>query len=156
MKYNKCVKQHLSKSATETDSIKLQSIFNKSIETLKSVEHYIDSQEYNFLEETIETRAIPTPKLLIKDHKKPNDQGEYPTRLVVPATNITVGFPKLGYMGIRKIFDKKKICYDKHTIVQASDLKEEIEKHTIKRSNSTNISLDIKSMYPSIQFSVVK
>jgi hypothetical protein len=37
---------------------------------------------------------------LIKDHKKADSKGNFPTRLVVPANNFTSAFPKLGYLGI--------------------------------------------------------
>jgi hypothetical protein len=55
-----------------------------------------------FVEEMLDSRAVPTPKLLIKDHKPMNEKGEYMTRLIVPATNFTVVFPKVGYLGIKK------------------------------------------------------
>ena len=101
-------------------------------------------------------KAIPTPKLLIKDHKKPNKDGDYPTRIIIPATNFTAGFPKLGFSGIKRIFDKNNINYMKKTIIQSSDLKEKLETLNITKSNSTIVSLDIVSFYPSIKFNVVK
>jgi hypothetical protein len=55
--------------------------------------------------------------LLIKDHKKMDKEGNYPTRLVVPANNFTSTFPKLGYLGIKKIFDTNNVEYMKHTII---------------------------------------
>jgi hypothetical protein len=45
----------------------------------------------------------------MKDHKKKDKWGQYPTRLVIPATNFTSAFPKLGYLGIKKIFDDETI-----------------------------------------------
>lgn len=68
------------------------------------------------------------PKLLIKDHKDPNDNGSYPTRLIVPATNFTAAFPKLGYLRIKNIFDTTGINYKWKTIMQASSLKAKLEK----------------------------
>ena len=76
--------------------------------------------------------------------------------LVVPANNFTSAFPKLGYMGIKKIFDDNKINYKKRTIIQASDLKEKIEKMGITSENSTIVSIDAKEFYPSIKFKLVK
>jgi hypothetical protein len=55
---------------------------------------------------------------LIKYHKEINDDRNYPTRLVVPATNFTAAFSKLGYIGIKKIIDGAGIDYSKKTIVQ--------------------------------------
>ena len=52
-----------------------------------------------------------------------NKNGIFPTILIVPATNFTTGFPKLGYKGIKRIFDSNKVRYMKRTIIQAKDLK---------------------------------
>lgn len=41
---------------------------------------------------------IPTPKLIINDHKKKDRNNNFPTRLVVPATNSTATFPKIGHI----------------------------------------------------------
>jgi hypothetical protein len=46
---------------------------------------------------------------------------------VIPASNFTAAFPKLGYLGIKKIFDTNKVPYNKRTIIQAYDLKEKLE-----------------------------
>ena len=59
--------------------------------------------------------------------------GNYPTRLIVPATNFTAAFPKVGYKGIKSIFDENNINYNKFTIIQASDLKMKLEKFNIKK-----------------------
>jgi hypothetical protein len=47
----------------------------------------------------------------VKDHKKnDNKWGQFPTRLlVIPANKITRVFPKLGHLGIKKIFEEAKI-----------------------------------------------
>ena len=47
-----------------------------------------------FIEETLKSRAVPTPKLLIKDHKDKDEEGNYPMRLIVLASNFTAAFPK--------------------------------------------------------------
>jgi hypothetical protein len=71
----------------------------------------MSEDEYFFVKESINSKAIPAPKLLIKDHKEINDDVNYPTRLVVPATNFTLAFSKLGYIGIMKIMDNAEINY---------------------------------------------
>ena len=91
-----------------------------------------------------------------KDHKAAKKDEEFPTRLVAPTTNFTAGFPRLGYLGIRKIFDNKNIIYDNKTLVQASDFKKELESLKLKSKDTTVISLDVKAMYPSIKFNVVR
>lgn len=59
---------------------------------------------------------IPVPKLLIKDHKK-KKEGNFPTQLIIPATNFISGFTNLGCKGIKNIFDENKINYAKITII---------------------------------------
>ena len=92
---------------------------------------------------------------MIKDHK-PRKNGEHQIRLVVPATNFTSAFPKAGYLGIKAIFDENKIDYASKTIIQASDLKETLEKLNIKNSEITLVSIDAKDYYPSVRFKLVK
>ena len=70
---------------------------------------WISKGEYVFVKEKILTRGVPTPLLFIKDHKKKNQLGKFPTRIVVPATNFTAGFANLGYLGIKKIFGERKM-----------------------------------------------
>ena len=49
-------------------------------------------QEESFVRQLLATRAIPSPKLLIQDHKKINEKGEFLTRLLIPATKFTAAF----------------------------------------------------------------
>ena len=98
----------------------------------------------------------PSPKLLIKDHKKVDKDGNFPTRLVVPANNFTSAFPKLGYMAIRKILDDSKVDYMSKTIIQASDLKKQLEGLNINNKDTTIVSIDAKEFYPSVRFKLVK
>ena len=71
----------------------------------------LSDKEFTFLERNLLTKNIPTPQLIIKDHKKVNEFGEYPSRLIVPANNFTSAFPRLGYLGIKRILDLHKINY---------------------------------------------
>ena len=79
------------------------------------------------------TCRIPTPILLIKDHKKRNVDGNFPMRIIVLETNFTTGFIKLGYLGIKRIFKEENIDFSA-TIVQASDMKEKVEKKNFKKT----------------------
>ena len=48
----------------------------------------------------------------------------YPSRLVVPMTNFKAAFPKVSYMGTKRIFDEKnKINYSKKISIQSSKYK---------------------------------
>ena len=101
-------------------------IFSLAQETKLNLEETLTEKELKFLSKTLESKSIPTSKLIIKDHKKVNEEGDYPSRLIVPASNFTSGFPRLGYLGMKRIFDSAKINYEERTITQASTLKEEI------------------------------
>eukprot|EP00957_Ditylum_brightwellii_P060355 4582893-Ditylum_brightwellii.AAC.1 len=104
-----------------------------------------------FLREGIASKAIPQPQLLIKDHKELESDGEYPKRLVIPATNFTAALSKVGYMAIQQVLDRNKVNYNRFTIVQSSDLKEKLEGLGLTKDNVMMMSLDIKNMYLSVQ-----
>jgi hypothetical protein len=94
---------------------------------------------------------------LVKDHNKKDKWGQYPTCLVIPATNFTSAFPKLGYLGIKKISYDAKINYMAKTIIQASHAKDQLERlHINKKNNTVFSSLDIESFYPSVTYSLVE
>ena len=93
--------------------------------------------------------------ILSEDHKKPDAKGNFPTRLVAPATNFTAGFPKLGYLGVKSIFEENGICFGEKNLTQASELKEKLEQLGIKSSNSTIASVDAELMCPSIKCGLI-
>jgi hypothetical protein len=76
--------------------------------------------------------------------------------LVIPATSFTSAFPKLGYLGIKNIFDDAKINYMAKTIIQASHAKDQLERLHINKKNNRVFSLDIESFYPSVTYSLVE
>ena len=96
------------------------------------------------------------PKLLIKNHKTIKKKGELPTRLVIPATNFTATFYKIGYLGIKRCLDKGKVNYSRDSIVQASDLKEILEELGVKREEVTIASVYAINMYPSIKIAIIR
>ena len=103
-------------------------------------------QEENFVRQSIATRAIPSPKLLIKEHKKINEKVEFPTRLVIPAKIITTMFSKIVYVGIKRMLEKGKVNYSIVFIIQTSELKERLEELEIKRDEVTIASVDAINM----------
>ena len=115
--YKRWVLETLETDAREIELKKLTETLKKAEQLLMEIDPIISPNEFYFVKDFLKTRAIPTPKLLIKDHKDPNDDGSYPTRLIVPATNFTAAFPKLGYLGIKNIFDTAGINYTRKTIV---------------------------------------
>ena len=68
-------------------------------------------QEEQCVRQLPTTRAIPFPKLLIKDHKTIKRKGGFPTSLVIPETNFNATISKLGYFGIKIMLDKAKVNY---------------------------------------------
>jgi hypothetical protein len=148
--------KHLLKNGKEIPKSKLVQALGEANELLEALEDIMSEDEYYFVKESLNSKAIPSPKLLIKDHKEINDDGNYPTRLVVPATNFTAAFSKLGYIGIKKIIDEAGINYTSKTIVQASHLKTQIESLNIKRDGHTIFSLDIEAFYPSVTYGLVE
>eukprot|EP00957_Ditylum_brightwellii_P144102 10979619-Ditylum_brightwellii.AAC.1 len=92
----------------------------------------LSPKEYKYLIEGINSRLIPEPQLLIKDHKKHKKDDSYPTCLIIPSLNVAATFSKIGYLGIKQIFDFNKVNYTKYTIQQASELKEKLEKMNLK------------------------
>ncbi len=123
---------------------------------LATLEDILSQNEFNYIKSTINKRAVPTVCLLIKDHKKRDKEGDFPTRLVVPAKNFTAGFPHVGQHGIKKILDRNNVIYTNKTIVQASHLKHQLEQLDTSRSNNTIASIDAKAMYPSVKYDHIK
>ena len=113
-------------------------------------------QEENCVRLSLVTRAIPSPKLLIKDHKTISYKGGFPTRLVIPASNFTAKFSKIGYLGIKKMLYKVRVNDPRVSIVQASDLKETLEELKVNRDEMKIESFDAINMYPSIKLSKIK
>jgi hypothetical protein len=155
-KYIEWVLDHLKTDAIEVSADKLVKIHEEGNELLSKLGNTLSEKEMGFVEEMLDSRAVPTPKLLIKDHKPMNEKGEYMMRLIVPATNFTVLFPKVGSLGIKNIFDQNGIVYSGSTITQASQLKTTLKKLNIMKDRVTIISFDGVRMYPSIKYKFVR
>ena len=116
----------------------------------------ISVQEEKIVRKLLATKAIPAPTLLIKDHKTIKEKGGFPTRFVIPATNFTVTFSKIGYLGIKRCLDKEKVNYSRFSIVQSSDRKERVEEKKLVREEVTIVSVDAINIYPSIKLATIK
>ena len=117
------VNEHLRCSSREIERDKVRESFEKARELLDEVGFQLSKIEARHINESLKTKSIPTPKLLIKDHKKPNKNGEFPKRLVITATNFTATFAKVGYLGLKEILNNHQVNYKKYTITQASQVK---------------------------------
>lgn len=119
---------------------------------LNEIEEMATDKECEFICEKVKSKAVPQPKLLIKDHKKPDLEGNFPTRFVVPAQNFMAGFPKLGYKGIQQTFEENGMYIGNRNLVQASELKEDIKDMEVKSDRATIASVNAVEMYPSIKY----
>ena len=72
MKLNKYIKEvgkHLNEGAIPSNRDKIVEIYKQANHLLIKISKLLNNKEIEHLKEVIETKAIPTPKLLIKDHK---------------------------------------------------------------------------------------
>ena len=99
--YKHWVSNHLSKAADLALRAKVVVLFENANDLLNKVKMEMSVQEENFVRQSLAKKAIPVPKILIKDHKTIDEKGEFPTRLVIPATNFSATFSKIGYLGIK-------------------------------------------------------
>ena len=134
---------------------KVMALYENANSMLEKVKLDLSFKEEYFVRQSLAMREIPSPKLLIKDHKTINENGEFPTRLVIPATNFTATFSKIGYLGIKICLDKGKVNYSRNSIVQASDLKDTLEEMGLKKEEVTIASVDAINMYPSIKLATI-
>ena len=135
--YKRWVSDHLQKAADLALRPKVMARYEKANLLLDKVKLDLSVKEEEFVRQLLAMRAIPSPKLLIKDHKTINKKGEFPTRLVIPATNFTSTFSKIGYLGIKRCLDKGKVNYSRNSIAQAYDLKETLEEIGLKKEEVT-------------------
>ena len=99
---------HLGDRAKAIERAKLVEVEKAAWKYLNRLSNKLSKSEYNAIKQSIKSKAIPSPQLLVKDHK-PKVNGEYETRLVIPATNFTAAFPKAGYLGIKAILDENNV-----------------------------------------------
>jgi hypothetical protein len=155
--YIRLMESHIASAAIEVPRGRLLEIHLEAEQLLQDlqVDSFLGKQERRFLVDTLSGKAIPSPSLLIKDHKAVQADGSFPTRLVVPADNFTSGFPKLGYKGIKNIFDAHQVKYSRRNIINAEDLKGRLEELRLVQGEATIASLDVVNMYPSVRFKLI-
>lgn len=129
-------------------------IIKKAEGLLLGITELLSDGGITFIKETILSQAIPAPELFI--NQKPSDKGISATRLVVPDTNFTSAFPKIEYISIKKLLDSGNLNSQSKTTIQVSGLKESLEEMDLLEIECTIISLDVKSVYPSIKYNLEK
>ena len=153
--YKRWVSDHLLNATDLAIRPKVMDLFEHANTLLEKLKMELLVQEDIFVWQLLATWAILFPKLLINDHKTINEKGALSTRLVIPALKFTVTFFNISYLGIKRCLDKGKVNYSQVSIVQASDLKERLEKLNIKRNEATIASVDTINMYPSIKLATI-
>ena len=122
--YKRRVSDRPQKAADLALRLKVMAIYENANLLLEKVKLDLSVKEEEFVRQYLATRAIPSSKILIKDHKTINEKGGFPTRLVIPATNFTTNVSNIGYLGIKRCLDKGKVNYSRNSIIQTSNLKE--------------------------------
>ena len=88
----------------------------------------------------------------MKDNKDRGEDGFWPVRLVIPATNYTQCFARMGYKIIQKTFGERGAKYMKYTTKQAKYLMLDLEriggKEAIRMDKNLIVKLNIEAMYP--------
>ena len=95
------VKKHLKQSAREIERAKATGIFEYAKVLVGARGFKMSYNEVGYINKSLKTKSVPTPKLLITDHKTFTSKGDFPTRLVIPATDFSATFAKVGYLGPR-------------------------------------------------------
>ena len=154
--YMKWVSDYLLKAAKLSLYLKVIVLYEEANGLLNKVNMDLSVQEEKIVIQLLATRATPSPKILIKDHKTINEKGKFPTKLVTPATNFTATLSKLGYLGIEKMLVKSNVNYSRVSIVQSSYLKERPKELELNRYGVTITSVDDINMYPSFKITTTK
>ena len=101
--YESQMLQHLNQHGRQIDIPTLNQALQNADSLLLQLQDDLSPTEFRFLSEKLDSKAIPTPKLAVKDHKKPSkDTGIYLARLIAPGQNFISGFPQMGYIAIKK------------------------------------------------------
>ena len=154
--YNDWMLSHLAADAIEIPRSRLTEVKDEAMWLLDSEGRDLSSSELAFIQQSLESCAVPTPLLFIKDHQAPTATGDFRTRFVVPASNFVSALPKLGYKGIQRIFENNGIVTNKFTIIQSSDLKQKLESYALSKDDVTITSLDAVKMYPSVKYQLIE
>jgi hypothetical protein len=100
-----CFRSHLDiKQPEQWFHSELVKIHEEGNEQLCKLGNTLIEKETGFLEEMLDSRAVPTPKPLIKDHKPMNEKGELLTRLICPSNKFDSGVPKARIPGYQNHF----------------------------------------------------
>jgi len=86
------MKEHFNFSATKITRSVIQDLHVQAKEFFEDIQPSLSPEEYGFIAKSLQSWAILTLKLLIKNHKKPDVEGHFPMCLVIPATSFIATF----------------------------------------------------------------
>eukprot|EP00957_Ditylum_brightwellii_P155502 11836499-Ditylum_brightwellii.AAC.1 len=78
--YTQWVNGHMKKAAIPIKRAEIVKLYQDASTFALTLKELFNDNEFGYLMENLNSRAIPEPRLLIKDHKKKKN-GHYPTRL---------------------------------------------------------------------------
>ena len=139
-------------------NIDVKEIIKKKVELIKyleKIELLLSKKKYLDIKYRIKLYGVLTPRLLVKDYIKCDNNGVYLSRLVVPVQSFISSFSELR-MVIKQSFIRNKIVTDKFTILQASSLKVDIKRMNIIKNSNLIESINIIHFYLSMSFKIIK
>lgn len=102
--YKRLVNNHIEKNVSEILVKKACEIYEESEEFFDDKEFLISHKERIEMQDELKNKSMPTPKLLIKEHKEKIGNGQFLTRLAVLAINFTSIFSKIRCLAIKMNF----------------------------------------------------
>ena len=150
------MKKQLDENCEKIDRSLLLDFENSAFEKIEEFMPYLSKSEFSFMIGSVKAREVPTPYILIKDHKAIDENGCYPTRFIVPCNNYLSCFSRLGYVAIKGIFDKNSVKYSQFNILNSYKLVEKVKTANFQNSKNTIFNIDVRNMYPSISLSLIK
>jgi len=110
------IKDALAKVSNPISIKNVKKIKDEALEILEKFQCEMSQKEYDGINQLLMSCTVPTPKLLVKDHKPLKESGRYLCQLIVPAEYLISRFSKLGYITIRDTFARNKIEIERFTI----------------------------------------
>ena len=126
--------EKLQEQATEITREELSNIYKKAKDLFEEEEWLMSQNEKNFIQEELNQKKVSTPYLTLKDHKKPNAEGDYDQRLICKADHFMSCLSTLGYIIIKNVLKKNDIKTDTYRIYNAAQFKEEMEELKPKKN----------------------
>ena len=150
------MEQALLKTSRPIDAKNVKKYQHEALNLLEETRLSLSAKEYQGVLQQLKSCKVPTPRLLVKDHKQRKESGTYPCRLVVPADSFISGFTKIGYLTVKEAFLRNNINIETNVIQQASTLKKDLIDLNLDADNNYIASIDIVDFYPSVSYKMIE